>query len=188
MTLEHLGKSPASLFRYCPHCGTEGPCVEGNRALRCGRCGLLFFFNSAAAAGAFVFHRGQLILCVRAKDPAKGMLDVPGGFVEFDETVEEGLRREIYEELHIETGGFRYLRSAPNDYIYAGVPYKTTDLFFVCEAPDIGGIRAADDVADYLLIAPDDLDPARLAFTSTRAAFAGLRNWLEKTRRAPRVR
>jgi ADP-ribose pyrophosphatase YjhB (NUDIX family)/DNA-directed RNA polymerase subunit RPC12/RpoP len=188
MTLEHLRKSPASLFHYCPRCGTEEPRTEGSRALRCERCGFLFFFNSAAAAGAFIFHRGQLILCVRAKEPAQGMLDVPGGFIDFDETVEEGLRREIREELHIETSDFRYLLSAPNDYTYAGVPYKTTDLFFVCEAPDISGIRAADDVADYLLIAPDELDPARLAFVSTRAAFAVLRDELERGRQAAKVR
>lgn len=169
---------PAGVFRHCPSCGAPAPRIEGGRSLRCGSCGLLFFFNSAAAAAAFILHQGRLVLCVRAKEPAKGMLDLPGGFVEFDESVEDGLRREIFEELHIEVADFRYLASASNDYLYAGVPYKTTDLFFVCEAPDIGGIRAADDVADYALIAPEALDPARLAFNSGRVALAALRERL----------
>ncbi len=175
MTLDKLRTSPASQFRHCPHCGAGNPDVEGVRMLRCPDCGFLFFFNCAAAAGAFVFHGDRLILCVRAKNPGQGMLDVPGGFIDFDESVEDGLRREIREELHIEVAGFRYLLSAPNDYVYAGVPYKTTDIFFVCEAPDIGGIKAADDVADYMLLKPGDLDPARLAFGSTQRAFAALR-------------
>lgn len=165
---------PASRFRYCPNCAAAGPGIERGRELRCRACGFVYFFNSAAAAGAFIYHRGRLILGVRGKEPAKGMLDAPGGFIEFGETVEDGLRREIFEELHIEVVDFRYLYSAPNDYSYAGVPYKTTDLFFVCEAPDIGGIRAADDVADYVLIEPGQLDPERLAFVSTRRAFAAL--------------
>ena len=102
------------------------------------------------------------------------MLDLAGGFIEFDESVETGLKREIYEELALEAENFRYLMSAPNDYTYAGVPYKTTDLFYVCEVPDLAGIKPADDVAEYLLVAPQSLDPARLAFSSTRAAFAVL--------------
>jgi ADP-ribose pyrophosphatase YjhB (NUDIX family) len=173
-------QGPAGLFRYCPRCGSEGPRIQANRSLRCGRCGFLFFFNSGAAGAAFVFHRGRLILCVRAKDPGKGMLDAPGGFVEFGESVEEGLRREILEELHIEVSDFRYLASASNDYCYAGVPYKTTDLFFVCEAKSLDGIRPADDVADYVLMAPGEVDPARLAFESTRTAFAALLDWMKK--------
>jgi ADP-ribose pyrophosphatase YjhB (NUDIX family) len=173
-------QGPAGQFRYCPRCGQAGPRIRESRSLRCSHCDFLYFFNSAAAAAAFVFHQGRLVLCVRAKDPAKGMLDLPGGFIEFDESVEAGLKREIYEELRLEASEFRYLTSASNDYCYAGVPYKTTDLFFVCEVKDLEGIRPADDVADYLLLAPEELDPARLAFNSGRAAFAALREWPDR--------
>jgi len=88
-----------------------------------------FLFNVAAAAGAFIIRDRQLVLCVRGKDPGIGQLDVPGGFIEFDESLEEGLRREILEELGIEVGELSYLASAPNDYRFAGVPYKTSDVF-----------------------------------------------------------
>jgi hypothetical protein len=49
--------------------------------------------------------------------------------------------------------------------------YKTADVYFVCRAPQISGIRARDDVADFKLMAPGDVDPARLAFESSRRAF-----------------
>ncbi len=123
---------------------------------------------------AFVFHQGRLILAVRARDPQRGALDLPGGFLDFDETVEQGLKREIREELNIETLDFRYLTSAPNDYAYGGVLYKTADLFFTCQAPDIRGIRPGDDVADFRLIAPADLEPSALAFASSRTALQAL--------------
>ena len=170
-------RSPASQFRFCPQCGAPDPEITAARRLRCGRCGFVYFFNCATAVGAFVFHGERLILCVRGKEPGRGMLGVPGGFIDFGETVEEGLRREIREELGIEVADFRYLGSSPNDYRYAQVDYKTCDAYFTCEASDISGIRAADDVADYVLIALAEVDPARFAFDSARRAFGLLREW-----------
>jgi len=166
-------------FRFCPHCATEAPRIERERQLECSQCGLRFFFNTAAAAGAFVFVDDQLLLCVRAHDPGKGLLDVPGGFIEFDESVEEGLRREIAEELSIEVSRLRYLTSAPNDYRYAGIPYRTADLFFVCEALNSERLRAADDVAEILLVDLLDVNPEQFAFASTRKAFKALLEMLE---------
>lgn len=181
MTAIHSAKSKAAThqalavaFKYCPHCGEPSPPISPQRCLLCQACGFTFYFNSAAASGAFVFHAGQLVLCVRGRDPGQGMLDVPGGFVDAGERVEDGLRREIREELGIDVGDLHYLASQPNDYRYAGVPYKTTDLFFVCEAASIAGIRAADDVGDFVLLRPEQVDPAAFAFDSTRQAFACL--------------
>jgi ADP-ribose pyrophosphatase YjhB (NUDIX family) len=181
MIPDQRSDTPGFHFQFCPRCGREGPRLSRGRSLRCEHCGFLFYFNSAAAAGAFIRHGEHLVLCVRAKDPAQGMLDLPGGFIEFDESIEAGLRREILEELNLETADYTYLVSAPNDYVYAGVHYKTTDIFFLCEAPDLGPIRAADDVGDYLLLRPSELDPARLAFPSTRAAYAALMARLART-------
>ncbi|MGX2040839.1 NUDIX hydrolase [Methylocaldum sp. MU1018] len=177
-----MGPGPYDVFRFCPRCGGEHLSIQERRAIRCGRCAFLFFFNTCAAAGAFVFHEDRLILCVRGKDPARGKLDLPGGFVEFDESVEDALRREIAEELNIETTRYRYLASAPNDYSYGGVLYKVTDLFFLCDAPEIGNLRAADDVADFRLVSPDEIEPEELAFNSTRLALIKLRAWLDENR------
>lgn len=165
-------RHPGDRFRFCPRCGEAdlefGP---GGRYCRCRCCGFQFFFNCAAASAAFVFHGDRLILTVRAEDPCKGALDLPGGFLDYDETIEEGLAREIREELGIETCRYRYLTSAPNDYLYGDVLYKTADLYFLCDAPDIRGIRAADDVADFLLVDPRQVDADQLAFPSARRAF-----------------
>jgi ADP-ribose pyrophosphatase YjhB (NUDIX family) len=163
-----------AVFRYCPRCGVPEPNIIGDRQLQCPACGLRFFFNTAAAAGAFIFHHEKLLLCVRAHEPGKGLLDVPGGFIEFDETIEDGLRREIAEELHIEVGDFHYLMSAPNDYPYAGVPYKTADVFFVCEAHSLDHLRPADDVAEIRLTEPHTVDAGQFAFASARRAFTAL--------------
>ncbi|MBM3203227.1 NUDIX domain-containing protein [Candidatus Woesearchaeota archaeon] len=162
---------PLDAFRFCPRCGHDHLNTGQERAVRCGVCGFLFFFNTAAASAAFLFHGDQLILCVRAREPGRDKLDLPGGFIEYDETVEQGLRREIREELNLETGQLDYLCSAPNDYLYAGVLYKVTDLFFTGVVEDIGSIKPADDVGGYRLAKPEAIDPAGFAFHSTRTAF-----------------
>ena len=158
-------------FRHCPRCQRPEPDIRNQREMRCSGCGLRFFFNVAAACGAFIFIGDQLVLCVRGHDPGKGLLDVPGGFIEFDETLEEGLIREIREELGIEVTDLHYLTSAPNRYVFAGVPYRTADVFYLCEAMNPEALQAADDVADIVLVKPEAVNPAEFAFDSTRLAF-----------------
>ena len=169
-------RHPGDRFRFCPACAAEALEFPPNgRLCNCAACGFRFFFNCAAAAAAFIFHGERIILTVRAHEPRKGALDLPGGFLDYEETVEEALRREIREELAIETSSFRYLTSAPNDYLYGDVLYKTADLYFTCQADDIAGIRAGDDASDFVLVEPGQLDPARLAFPSSVRALQVLR-------------
>lgn len=158
-------------FRFCPNCGADGLLCH-HRQLCCQQCGFIFFLNCAAAAGAFIQYGECIVLCIRGKEPGKGLLDLPGGFIEAGETLEDGLRREIREELNVEVCGLNYVASAPNDYFYAGIAYKTMDVFFTCVMADASALRAQDDVADFILIQPDSIDPAQFAFESVRRAFA----------------
>ena len=79
-------------FRFCPSCGE--PCGEraggwhGGKEFRCPVCGFRFFQNVAAACGVLVSHDGRFLFVERAKDPAKGLLGLPGGFVDPGEGVE----------------------------------------------------------------------------------------------------
>ena len=61
----------------------------------------------------------------RAKEPAKGTLDLPGGFVDMGETVEQGMIREIKEETGLDVEEIQYLFSSPNVYMYSGMGVHT---------------------------------------------------------------
>jgi ADP-ribose pyrophosphatase YjhB (NUDIX family) len=167
-------ENPLADFQYCPRCGAAGLNLRGVRSVRCAKCDFLFYLNCAAAVCGLIFHQGKLLLCVRAKAPQQGALDLPGGFIEFDETAEDALRREVREELNIELEGLRYLLSAPNNYFYAGMLYKTLDVFFTAEAKDIAGIAPGDDAAGYKLLSLEEIALDRLAFDSGRVALQKL--------------
>ena len=88
----------------------------------------------------------RLLVARRALNPAAGTLDLPGGFVDAGETLENCLRRELLEETGVAFPLERYLFSLPNTYPYSGFEVHTTDAFFLCRAEG-QHVRAADDVA-----------------------------------------
>ena len=123
-----------SPFNYCPKCSHGGLAPDSVKSFRCPTCDFVFYLNPAAAvAGLVVNADGDLLVVVRNHEPAKGTWDLPGGFLEPGETCEQGLRREIREELNLDIVAFRYFCSAPNEYVYGDVVYATVDTAFICE-------------------------------------------------------
>ena len=58
--------------------------------------------NPASAVDIAIVHEGKIILIRRGRDPFKGKWALPGGFVEYGETVEETALREVMEETGME--------------------------------------------------------------------------------------
>ena len=84
--------SPIQAFHFCPRCGSAHFRVSGERSLSCGDCHLQYYVNSAAAVACLIFNNeGKLLVTRRAVDPDKGKLDLPGGFIDPNETAEEAV-------------------------------------------------------------------------------------------------
>ena len=74
---------PLHTFRYCPRCGAPDLQHPHGRALHCPQCELTYYHNVAAAVACIVLDdHGQILSVRRAREPAKGTLDLPGGFVD----------------------------------------------------------------------------------------------------------
>ena len=144
-------KHPLSLFEYCPKCGSKRFNIHSEKSKRCENCEFIYFFNPSAATVALIINEAnELLICRRAKEPAKGTLDLPGGFIDSFETGEEGVMREVFEETGLKVSETIYLFSLPNIYQYSGFNVHTLDLFYRCKVDDYTHLKAMDDAAELL--------------------------------------
>lgn len=161
---------PMAQFRFCPKCGSPHFAENDNKSKRCSDCGFVLYDNAAAAVACFVVRGNELLLCKRAKNPAQGMLDLPGGFADHGESAEEALAREVYEELNLRITAAHYLFSLPNVYTYSGFDVHTLDLFYLVEVADCGSLRCADDVASARFYDIASIDTHQIGLASVRKA------------------
>lgn len=161
-----------ALFHYCPVCGSANFKSNQAKSMHCSACGFVMYVNPSAAVAAFVVNqRGELLVCIRGNEPEKGKYDLPGGFIDNDETAEQAIKRELKEELGmiVETG--TYLFSIPNDYLYSGWTLPTLDIFFLVTADDGFVPVAADDVSECYFMPLDQISIEKFGFKSTRKAM-----------------
>ena len=159
-------------FKFCPRCGASSFQQQARNLLSCSNCGFHFYRNPAVAVAAIIVDSESKILLIRrAKDPAKGKLALPGGFVDFDETAESALHREISEELGLALQSIAYLTSQPNQYLYREVTYPVLDLFFVCRPVATETSLMRTEVESVCWLAPDEIDLREIAFDSMKEAL-----------------
>mgnify|MGYP002595502819 CR=1 FL=1 len=76
---------PLAQFLYCPECGSSHFEVNNEKSKKCADCGFVYYFNPSAATVALILNeKNELLVCRRAKEPAKGTLDLPGGFIDMN--------------------------------------------------------------------------------------------------------
>ena len=123
-------------FKLCPMCGSKRIENHGDRKWLCPDCGFDLYNNVASAVGIIIYDKYNNVLFEeRAKNPRKGFLAVPGGFVDFGESAEEAVVRECREEIGVPVEGAVFLCTAPNIYEYKNIEYKTCDIFFTAQLP-----------------------------------------------------
>lgn len=167
---------PLDTFQYCPHCGSKNFKINGVRSKECPDCGFVYYFNPAAAVAAMIMNdNGEILLTRRAFEPAKGTWDLPGGFAELDETLEDALKREITEELHTELTDIQYFCSFPNRYPFGGMVVHTLDSFFLCKAQHPERIKTDDDVDGYKWVKINDIAENEIGLGSIKRAIGKLK-------------
>lgn len=160
---------PLEKFKYCPVCGSAHFVENSEKSRRCENCGFEYFMNPSSANVAFILDgEGRLLVERRKKEPAKGTLDLPGGFADIGETAEQGVIREVKEETGLDVVSAKYLFSEPNVYRYSGIDVPTLDMFFFCKVGDVSVLQAADDAAECVWMPLDEIRTEQFGLRSVR--------------------
>ena len=168
---------PLEQFHYCPRCGSAQFVEHDSRSKKCKDCGFLYYFDAAAATVCVLINeRHELLVCRRARDPQKGTLDLPGGFVDPGESIESGMLREIKEETGMTARIKRFLFSLPNTYLFSGFKVATADCFFLCKVEGECRPHASDDAAELIWLKKEEIRPEHFGLESIRKGIVLLRD------------
>ncbi len=98
--------------RFCSRCGTANQATRAGHARLCPSCGFQSFPRLDPAVIVLVHDGVRALLGRQASWPA-GRYSTIAGFVEPGESLEDAVRREVYEETGVTTHGVAYHSSQP---------------------------------------------------------------------------
>jgi len=107
------------------------------------------------AVSAAIFRDGKVLLTRRARSPAKGFYSLPGGRVEFGESLHQALKREVNEETGLDiaivglAGWREVLPTAPGAGHYLIMSFAAR---WTAKEPSLN-----DELDDYRWISPSAL-------------------------------
>jgi NAD+ diphosphatase len=161
-------------YRFCPRCATElelrREVPEDPERPTCPACGFVHYENPAPTVQGWVEREGEFLLLRRAREPQRGLWNLPGGFVEPLEAPEDAVRREVGEETTLDVEVLGAFGAFPSPYADTG--RATLDLAYRCRVTG-GEVRLSDESGEAGWFALDSLP--ELAFEGERLAAAALR-------------
>lgn len=152
----------------------RGPSVmrvpEGDDRPRlvCPDCGFIDYVNPKVVVGSVVVQDERILLCRRAIAPRIGYWTLPAGYLEENETVEDGARREAFEEARAE------IRIEGVLAVYT-IP-RISQVQVIFRAGLEGGYAAGPESQEVRLFAWQEIPWEEIAFPSVHWA---LTHWRE---------
>jgi 8-oxo-dGTP diphosphatase len=161
-----------SVNNYCPRCGNPLElCEVQNDRVRpvCPRCGYIVYLNPPIAVGVIATCAdGRIVLIRRGENPGRGLLGLPAGFMEIDETTEETARRECLEETGLQVE----LKSLWGVWSYFHAEKGTSGVLVIYRAAITWGEpRHGSDTTEVKFFASDEIPFDELAFETHQEAL-----------------
>lgn len=131
----------------------------------CDRCGYVAYQNPKIVVGAVATHEGKILMCRRAIEPRRGFWTLPAGYLELEETPEEGAVREAWEEARA--------RLALRDLLAVYTVRRLSQVQLFYRATLLTpAIEAGPESLEVGLFAPDEIPRDDIAFPTVHWALA----------------
>jgi len=143
--------------KFCHLCGHEYK-ENAENPFQCAQCKNKHFVNPAPTVNAVLITSDKkIVLSIRGREPNKGKLDLIGGFVDLNETLEAALIREIHEETGLKKGEhykeMKYLTSTLCLYPFSQDVQQNISMTFVIKL---------EESAENAIMPNDDIESARV--------------------------
>ncbi|OGK16689.1 hypothetical protein A2774_00105 [Candidatus Roizmanbacteria bacterium RIFCSPHIGHO2_01_FULL_39_12c] len=155
------------MYIFCPRCSKK-IAKKSESLYVCNHCGFHLYENPRPTNGLIAENeKGEILLVKRKDDPKKGYWDLPGGFVDMGETLEESFQREIKEELGVKVKNLKYLTSTADRYLYKGINLHTICFIFTGKLKG-KELKIRDDISGFQFFPKDKIPFKRIAFTGVK--------------------
>ncbi len=142
--------------RFCSACGNALDVRQGGHVRVCTQCTHEIYPRTDPAVMMMVTHRGRLLLA-QHKGRASKFWSTLAGFVEPGESLEEAVRRELFEETGLTANELRYFGSQP-------WPLPASLMIgFTIEAADDAVTIDESELAEARWFAREELDAVTLS-------------------------
>lgn len=155
-------------MKYCSSCGSpvthEIPEGDNRHRHICASCDEIHYKNPNIVVGVIAQWQGKIILCRRAIEPRIGFWTMPAGYLEINESTDEGAAREAEEE--------------------AGIDVEIGELLTLINIPQIGQVQmiytgelnspafsAGIESLEVQLLSEDEIPWNELAFPTVKIAL-----------------
>jgi len=156
-------------MKFCPSCAAplRPKKVEGRVRLACGTvgCDYVFYDNPTPVVAALVEH-GETVLLVRNKEWPEKWYGLVTGFLEKDESPEQGVLREVREELGLHGEIVSLIGAYPFP--------QMNQVIIAYHVRAHGEIQTNEEIAGVKAVPPDKLRPWPLG------TGLAVRDWLAR--------
>lgn len=158
--------------QYCQRCSSKF--TDKGQFMLCTLCGYKFYFNPRPTNTAILFDKeGKILLLRRKFDPHKGKLDLPGGFMEYNESAEESMQRELMEEVGFEADDLSYVGSFPDIYNFQEEDIHVIGIVFRGRIPSYVNVEkiTSNEASEIVLLSIEEIRKEDLGFESMSKAL-----------------